>query len=657
MKKTFLLILISGLLVFSCAKEEIPSAEAENPFFSEFDTPFGTPPFQVITEEHYKPALTEGIQKHKEEIQAIIENPEPPTFQNTVEALDRSGSLLIRTRNVFQNMLSAHTSDSLQSIAEEMSPYLSQHYDDIYLNKKLFQRLKTVYEQRKDLDLTQEQKKLLEDYYKDFIRSGVELNEEKKERLREINKELSLLSLKYGENVLKETNSFEMIIDNEEDLAGLPQNVIRAAAETAKEKGYADKWVFTLHKPSWIPFLQYSPRRQLREKIFKAYINLGNNNNQYDNKANAAKMAALRLERANLLGYPSHAHYVLEENMAKNPKNVYEFLNQVWEPALQKAKEEAQELQKMIDQEKGDFKLQPWDWWYYAEKLKKTKYDLDEEMLRPYFKLENVLQGVFTLTNKLYGLQFVERNDIPIYHPEVKVFEVKEADGSHIGILYTDYFPRASKRGGAWMNSFRKQYRINSEKVSPLICNVGNFSKPTSDTPSLLSFDEVNTLFHEFGHALHGLLSDCSYRKLSGTSVPRDFVELPSQIMENWVKEPEMLKLFARHYQTEEVIPQEFIEKMNRAQYFNQGFATVEYLAAAFLDMDWHTLQEPLKKEVMAFEEDCLQKMGLIPEIIVRYRSTYFNHIFSGGYSAGYYSYIWSEVLDADAFQAFKESG
>lgn len=657
MKKAFLLILISGLLICFCAKKETPTADTENPFFSEFDTPFGTPPFQAIIEEHYKPALMEGMKKQKEEIQAIIDNPEPPSFQNTIEALERSGTLLIRTRNVFQNMLSAHTNDTLQSIAKEMSPHLSQHYDDIFLNEKLFQRVKTIYEKQDELDLTQEQQKLLEDYYKDFVRSGAELDEEKKERLREINKELSLLSLKYGENVLKETNSFELLIENEKDLAGLPQNVIQAAAEAAEAKGYSGKWLFTLHKPSLIPFLQYSSRRELREKIFKAYINLGNNNNQYDNKANAAKMAALRLERANLLGYPTHAHYVLEENMAKNPDNVYKFLNQIWEPALKKAKEEAKELQEIIDKEKGGFELQPWDWWYYAEKLKKDKYELDEEMLRPYFKLENVLEGVFTLTNKLYGLQFEERSDIPVYHPEVKVFEVKESDGSHIGILYTDYFPRASKRGGAWMNSFRKQYRINGERISPIICNVGNFSKPTGDTPSLLSFDEVNTLFHEFGHALHGLLSDCTYRKLSGTAVPRDFVELPSQIMENWVKEPEVLKLFARHYETGEVIPQEFIQKMKQAQYFNQGFATVEYLAAAFLDMDWHTITEPIEKDVMVFEEDCLQKIGLIPEIIVRYRSTYFNHIFSGGYSAGYYSYIWSELLDADAFQAFKEAG
>ncbi|MCD6192666.1 MAG: peptidase M3 [Candidatus Aminicenantes bacterium 4484_214] len=654
----WLVVLTLGIILMSCAKEEKMKETSENPFFTEWTTPFGTPPFDQIKEEHYKPAFLEGMKRQQQEIQAIIDSSEPPTFANTIEALARSGEFLTRVENVFDNLLSANTNDTLQAIAKEMAPLLSKHYDDIYLNAKLFERIKAVYNQKDNLQLTQEQKTLLEKYFKDFVRAGANLDESKKARLREINQELSVLTLKFGENILKEDNAFELVIDKKEDLVGLPDNVIAAAAEAAKERGKEGKWVFTLHKPSMIPFLQYSPRRELREKIFKAYINRGNNNNEYDNKAIVARIIALRIEKAHLLGYKTHAHYILEENMAKNPDNVYKLLYQIWKPALKKAKEEARELQKLIEAEGQNFKLQPWDWWYYAEKLKKQKYNLDEEMLRPYFKLENVIQGVFTLANKLYGLQFVERTDIPKYHPDVRVFEVKEADGTHVGILYTDYFPRASKRGGAWMNSFRKEYKINGQRITPIICNVGNFSKPTPDKPALLSYDEVTTLFHEFGHALHGLLSDCTYRRLSGTAVPRDFVELPSQIMENWVGEPEMLKLFAHHYQTGEPIPDALIEKIHKARFFNQGFATVEYLAAAFLDMDWHTLTEPVAEDkVLDFEKQSLDRIGLIPEIIVRYRSPYFSHIFAGGYSAGYYSYIWSEVLDADAFEAFKEKG
>jgi len=405
-----------------------------------------------------------------------------------------------------------------------------------------------------------------------------------------------------------------------------------------------------------LPFLQYSENRSLREKIFKAYINKGNNNDELDNKDTLAKIAALRVERANLLGYKTHADYVLENNMAKKPENVYKFLEQLWKPALKIAKKEARELQKMISKEGHDFKLQPWDWWYYAEKLKKAKYALDEEMLRPYFKLENVREGAFSVAGKLYGIQFIERKDIPKYHEDARVFEVKEADGSHIGILYTDYFPRASKRGGAWMNSFRKQSRLHGKEIYPVITNNGNFSKPTGGKPALISSEEVITLFHEFGHGLHGLLSDCTYNRLSGTSVSRDFVELQSQIMENWAFEPEVLKMYAKHYETGEVIPQELIDKLEKARHFNQGFVTVEYLAASFLDMDWHTLTEAKELDADEFEEASLNKIGLIPEIIVRYKSPYFNHIFSGGYASGYYSYIWAEVLDADAFQAFKET-
>jgi len=649
MKKLFLLLFIAGLLC-SCLKQE------ENPLFSEFDTPFQVPPFDKIKEEHYLPAFKEGMEQENMEIDAVVNNPEAPTFENTIEAVESTGSLLRKVGSVFGVLNGSMTNDNMQNIAREIAPLRSKHRDNIRLNEKLFKRIKAVYDQKDKLDLTTEQNTLLVKYYKDFVRSGANLDEEKKTRLKEINQEMSILTVKFGENVLKENNRFKMVIDKEEDLAGLPQAVITGAAEAAKERGHEGKWVFTIHKPSMIPFLQYSENRALREKIFKAYINKGNNNDELDNKDNLAKIAALRVERANLLGYKTHADYVLENNMAKKPENVYTFLEQLWKPALKMAKKEAMELQEMISKEGHDFKLQAWDWWYYSEKLKKAKYALDEEMLRPYFKLENARDGAFSVASKLYGIQFIEREDIPKYHEDARVFEVKEADGSHIGILYTDYFPRASKRGGAWMNSFRKQSRLHGKDIYPVITNNGNFSKPTGDKPALISSEEVLTLFHEFGHGLHGLLSDCTYNRLSGTSVSRDFVELPSQIMENWAFEPEVLKMYAKHYETGEVIPQELIDKLKKASHFNQGFVTVEYLAASFLDMDWHTLEEAKELDVHEFETQSLNKIGLIPEIIVRYKSPYFNHIFSGGYSSGYYSYIWAEVLDADAFEAFKET-
>lgn len=630
---------------------------AQNPFFSDYNTPFGVPPFDRITEEHYMPAFKEGIKQGEAEIQAVVDNPTSPTFENTIEALERSGDLLSKAQYVFYNLLSAHTNDTMQEIAKEASPLFSKYRDDILLNEKLFQRVKAVYEQKDELNLTAEQDKLLEEYYKSFVRGGANLDEEKKAELREINEELSLLSLQFGENILKEDNGFYIVLENEEDLAGLTENVISAAAESAAERDLEGKWVITLHKPSWIPFLQYSERRDLREKIYKGYINRGDNDNEFDNKEIASKMAALRVRRANLLGYKTHADFVLEENMAKTPENVYKLLDQLWKPALARAKRETAEFQQMIYDEGNDFKLESWDWWYYAEKVKKAKYDLDEEMIRPYFKLENVIDGVFTLANRLFGITLEELRDVPKYHEDVKVFEVKDADGSHVGILYTDYFPRASKRGGAWMNNYREQYKVDGKDIRPIICNVGNFSKPTGDKPSLLSLDEVNTLFHEFGHALHGMLSECTYKRLSGTSVPRDFVELPSQIMENWATEPEMLKMYARHYETGEPMPDELIAKIKKAGKFNQGFETTEYLAASILDMDWHTLTEPQELEPIEFENKTFKRIGLIPEIISRYRSPYFRHIFSGGYSSGYYSYIWAEVLDADAFQAFKEEG
>ncbi len=644
-------LLFVSLLYITCSRQE------SNPFFSEYQTPFKTPPFDKIKDQHYKPAFLAGIKQQQEQVAAIAGNSEPPTFTNTVAALDYSGELLTKVSNVFNNLHSAHTSDTLQQIARDMAPLLSKNRDDIFLNDQLFQRLKTVYEQQDSLLLQAEQKMLLKKYYQNFVRGGANLANTSKEELRDINKQLSELALQFGENVLKEDNAFTLIITDQQDLAGLPPNIVTAAADAAKEQNKEGKWIFTLHKPSLIPFLQYSAKRDLRERMFRAYINRGNNNDQLDNKSILTGIVDLRIKKARLLGYQTYADFVLEENMAQNPQNVYTLLNELWSPALTMAKKEALALQEMIRKEGHTFKLQPWDWWYYTEKLRKEKYSLAEELLRPYFKLEQVIDGAFMVASKLYGITFTERKDIPTYHPDVKVFELQEADGKHIGILFTDYFPRSSKRGGAWMNDFRGQYKKDEENITPIIVNVGNFSKPTSTQPALLSFEEVSTLFHEFGHALHGLLSNCTYPLLSGTSVPRDFVELPSQIMENWACAPEVMKMYARHYQTHEPIPDELIAKLKQSEKFNQGFITVEYLAASFLDLAWHTLTESKEIGVLEFENNALQKIGLIPEIVTRYRSPYFQHIFSGGYSAGYYSYIWAEVLDADAFQAFKEKG
>ncbi|MBD3275141.1 MAG: peptidase M3 [Candidatus Marinimicrobia bacterium] len=652
MMKNFLTLSVAGLLfLMSCAQQ------SSNPFYAEYDTPYQTPPFEQINTEHYMPAFEKGMAEQQAEVEAIATSPDEPTFENTLVAMEESGELLNRVSNVFFNLTGANTSDELQEIYKEVAPKLSRHYDNIYLNEDLFSRVKTIYENQDQFDLDREQQKLLEDYYKDFVRGGANLSDADKKEFRKINEELSSLSVQFDENILKENNKFELVIDDEADLAGLTENVISGAAETAKERGHEGKWVFTLHKPSLIPFLQYSEKRDLREKMFKGYINRGDNGGELDNNDILAKMAALRVERANLLGFDTHAHYVLAENMAKNPDNVYELLDKLWTPALERAKAERDEMQAMIDREGGGFQLQPWDWWFYAEKLKKEKYALDDEILRPYFKLENVQMGIFDVANQLYGITFEERHDIPVYHPDVQVFEVKEADGSHLGIFYVDYFPRASKQGGAWMNSYRKQSNVNGDAKTPVITNVCNFSKPTGDKPALLSFDEVSTMFHEFGHAMHGMLSNCTYPSLSGTSVPRDFVELPSQIMENWASEPAVMKSYAKHYETGEPIPDELIEKIRRSRHFNQGFATVEYLAASYLDMDWHTMTEPQTVNVDSFENASMDKIGLIPEIVVRYRSPYFAHIFAGGYSSGYYSYIWAEVLDADAFQAFKDNG
>ncbi|MCK5147367.1 M3 family metallopeptidase [bacterium] len=643
-------IIITGmisLLLAGC------SQQSGNPLLQEWKTPFGVPPVDKIEVGHYVPAYKVAMAEHKTEIDNIVNNTEAPTFQNTIEALDAAGGLLSKVSNVFGVLNSVITTDEMQATARTLSPLTTKHYDDIKLNSDLFKRVKAVYEQKESLDLNGEQMRLLEERYKNFIRGGANLSDDKKAELRIINEKVGMLSLEFGENLLKETNAFELVIDNKEDLDGLTEGIIQGAAETATTRGHEGKWVFTTHRPSMYPFLTYSTKRNLREILYKAYINRGNNNNEADNNAILSELAALRVKRANIMGFNSHADFIISNNMAQTPKAVYDLLGDLWKPTMKMAKREVKAMQKIIKSEGHSFKLQSWDWWNYAEKVKKAKYDLDEAEIRPYFKLEYVREGAFMVANKLWGLTFTERHDIPVYHEEVKVFEVKEADGSHVGILYTDYFPRATKRGGAWMNSFRKQHK----GVTPVITNNGNFTRPVGDTPSLLSFDEATTLFHEFGHALHGLLSKCTYNSLSGTSVKRDFVELPSQIMENWASHPEVMKLYAKHYETGEAIPQELINKIEKASHFNQGFITGEYLAASFLDMDWHSMTESIEHDPTIFENKAMKRIKLIDEIIPRYRSTYFSHIFAGGYSAGYYVYIWAAVLDTDAFGAFEEKG
>ncbi|MBN1465983.1 M3 family metallopeptidase [candidate division KSB1 bacterium] len=644
-------VLLTLVIMLSC------STQSDNPLLSPWDTPFAAPPFAQIQERHYVPAFKEAMKRHMAEIRSIINNGDEPTFENTIAALDYSGELLRQVGSVFSNLNGANTNEEMQAIAKQISPLQSKHADDIRLNPELFQRVKAVHEKKDEMGLTRAQERLLQDTYNSFVRNGANLSDEQKKELRALNEQLSLLTLKFGENVLAETNDFKLVIEDQAELAGLPQWLVDQAAEAAAENDMTGKWVFTLHKPSWIPFLQYSSVRPLREKLYTAWMHIGDNDNEHDNKEIISQIVSLRRKRANLLGFASHADYVLDDNMAKNPATVYAFLQQIWAPALNRAKVEAYDMQKKIDAEGGDFRLASWDWWYYAEKIRQEKYNLNDDALRPYFELEKVKKGLFDVARNLYGLQFVELQDMPIYHEDVTAYEVKEADGSHVAVLYMDFHPRPSKRSGAWMTEFRGQYKKDGEHVAPIISIVMNFSKPTGDTPALLTLDEVLTLFHEFGHALHGMLSDCSYPGQAGTNVRRDFVELPSQIMENWAAHPQVIKTYASHYQTGESIPDELVKKIEQSDSFNQGFITTEIVAASILDMDYHSRTDTASiDDVDAFEEESMRRIGLIPEIIPRYRSSYFQHIFAGGYSAGYYSYLWAEVLDADAFEAFEET-
>jgi peptidyl-dipeptidase Dcp len=642
-------------ILLLCAMPLVAGTVAEtNPFLVPYGTPYDTPPFDRIRPEHILPALQQGMAEQKQEVRAITMVRSTPTFENTIVAYDRSGALLEKVNGVFGALRGAITNDRLDSIATITTPLLTTHRNDIALDEQLFLRIKAVYDMRAQLKLDPPRSMLLENTYKDFVRNGASLNPEAKVRLRALNDELSMLSLRFNQNLLKETNGYKMAVEKKEDLDGLPAAVISAAASAAQKAGLPGKWVFTLQKPSWIPFLQYATNRALREKLYRAYCNRCDNGDASDNKLILARIAALRAARAQVLGYKTHADYVLEENMAKTPATVNDFLNKLWKPALAKGKNERDAMQAMIKREGHDFPLASWDWWYYAEKIKKAEYDLDEEALRPYFTMENVRRGAFDVASRLYGLQFIERRDIPKYADDVQVFEVKEADGSHLGILYTDYFLRGGKRPGAWMGSFRSYSRNGDTVVTPVVYNVGNFTGPSDGKPALLSLEEVKTLFHEFGHALFGLLSRRPYENLG---LPRDGIELPSQIMENWATHPDVLRSYARHYETDAPIPEELIRKIEKSGTFNQGFTSVEYLEASILDMDWHTLTDTAAVNAATLENATIARLGAIPEIVSRYRSPYFAHIFSGGYSAGYYSYIWAEVLDADAFEAFKEKG
>lgn len=659
MKKPIVILFVSAFVLFSCTSQKKEStANMENPFFMEWTTPFGVPPFDEIKVEHYVPAVKEGIKQQEAEIGAIVSNTDAPTFENTIFAFDKSGALLSKVNGVFGPLSSAVTNDEMQAVARELSPLRTAHYNNISMNAGLFNKIKTIYDQRNELGFDREQMQVVEKFYTDFVRGGANLNAEDQAKLKEINIELSGLYLQFGENLLAETNkNFKLVIDKEEDLAGLPEDVIAGAAKAAVQTGDSGKWVFTMAKPSWIPFVTFSEKRDLREQLYRGYFMRGDNNNENDNKEIIMKIVPLRDQKAKLLGFENFAAYKADENMAKTPEAITDFLMELWEPSLAMAKQDVKDMQKIIDREGGNFKLASWDWWYYSEKLRKEKFDLDEAEVKPYFSLDAAKNGIFYVVENLYGLKFIKLTDVPTYHEEAEVYEVKEADGSHLGVLYMDFHPRDGKRVGAWSTSFRPASYVDGKRVSRIGSIVMNFTRPTGDAPALLSFDEVSTFFHEFGHALHGLFADGPYDRTAG-SVPRDFVELPSQIMENWAADPEVIKVYAKHYQTGEAIPDELLNKLMKAGTFNQGFITGEYVAASLLDMDYHTTKNANISDVNKFENDAMNKIGIIPEFIPRYRSTYFSHIFSGdGYSAGYYVYIWAAVLDTDAFDAFKQTG
>src|ERR1035437_209538 len=656
MKKSYKLLLIfgfAGIAMSGCKNKPVVVEDKANPFFSVYNTPFDVPPFEKIMAKHYSKAFEKGMAEGRRDLDKILQNKEEPTFVNTIDPLDTMGKLLTKVSSVFFSQTSANTSDSLQKIEMEVSPKLSEYRDEILLNPVLCKKVKSIYENQSRFKLDDEQKFLLENLYKDFVRNGALLSGIDQDTLKKLNQEISILTVNFSQNVLSETNKFKLVIEKASDLKGLPQNVINGAAELAKNDSLEGKWVFTTQKPSMLPFLTYDDNHDIRKKLYDAYLTRGNHNDRLDNKKVLADIVTLRANRAKVLGYKSHADLNLENRMAKKPSNVYALLDKLWTPALKVAGEELKEMQKIADREDAKYKIEPSDWWYYAEKLRKEKYNLDDSELRPYFKLDNVREGAFSVANKLYGVTFTPISGIPLPHPDAKAFEVKEADGSHLGVLYMDFYTRASKGQGAWCGSYRDHRWLDGQEINPVVTVVCNFANPSNDIPSLLSLDDVKTLFHEFGHSLQGLFS---INKYGTTNTAMDIVELPSQIMEHWAIEPEVLKMYAKNYKTGEIMPDALINKIQKSSFFNTGFNNVELLAASILDMDYYTLEAPVNIDIEKFEKDHLQKIGLIKEIESRYRSTYFLHIV-GGYDAGYYCYTWAAVLDNDGFEAFKETG
>ncbi len=627
-----------------------------NPFFTVWETPFGVPPFDKIKDKHYKPAIEEGIARHEAQIDSIVRNTEMPSFANVIEALENSGELLSNAYTVFSLVKAADATDSMQLIDAEITPMVSTHYDNIYLNDALFKKVKAVYDQKDQLDLDPQQLRLTEKIYKRFVRAGALLTPEQKTQLRKINEQLSQLGVQFSKNLLTENNDYTLVIEKPEDLAGIPAGARQAAQQEAESRGMEGKFVFTLSKPSLIPFLTYSEKPELRRQMYEAYLERGNHGNASDNKQIVSDMARLRMQKAQLMGYPTYAAFVLDDVMASTPENAYRLLDQIWTPALALASKELEEMKQIKKQETGSDELNSWDWWYYAEKVRKNKYDLDEEMIRPYLSLDYVTSGVFQLANRLWGTSF-RPVAVPYYNSECVAYEVLDKDDTHLGILYFDFFPRPGKQGGAWCGTYRDPQYKEGKRVAPVVTIVANFTRPLDETqPALLNLDEAATLFHEFGHAMHSLFSQVHYKSLA--EVERDFVELPSQIMENWAFNPEMLKIYAKHYQTNTDMPEDLVNKIKKSRYFNQGFMTTELTAASLSDLDIHSITQDQPIDVNAFEKEALYtKRGMIPQIEPRYRYPYFSHIFDGGYAAGYYSYLWAEVLDKDAFEAFVESG
>ena len=627
-----------------------------NPFLQAWTLPDGAPPFDLIKEAHFMPAFDAGIAESRAEIQAITAQRAAPTFANTLERLETGGEVLSRVQSVFSNRASAHTNPDIQRIQREVSPKLTALRNDVYLDAALFARIQTVYDDR--ASLTPDQRRVVEKYHQDFVRAGAKLDAQQKQRVREIDQRLSMLSVQFQQNQLADSNAFALELKTDADRAGLPAFALEAALQAGKDAGQEGKHLITLSRSSVETFLQLGDNRALREKAFKAWAARGANGNQWDNRRIIGEMVALRAERAKLLGFATHADFVLADRMAKTPTAARDLIERVWKPARERALQERADMQALIDAEGGGFKLEGWDWRYYAEKVRKARFDLDQDQLKPYFQLDKMIEAQFFVANQLWGLQFAARKDLPVYHPDVRIWEVRERDGRLIGLFYGDFFSRPSKQSGAWMSSFRNQRKLGGVRT-PVVLNVCNFNKPAAGQPALLSYDDAETLFHEFGHALHGLLSDVTFPRVAGTSVPTDFVELPAQIYEHWLGQPAILTRFAVHHQTGEPIPKALLDRLMAARNFNQGFATVEFLSSAFVDLDVHMMTgvDAATFDIDAAERDTLARLQMPAEIVCRHRPTHFGHIFSGGYSAGYYSYMWSEVLDADGFEAFKETG